>query len=183
MCIKGRSKYRWEDIQADWEVGRSYKYLTAKYKIPLNTVKTRIFKYKWKRDVTVIEATKELEATTVVLQTVAQDGSNPAKRDAVQLLVTEVVSRAELIASNQVLVRQAQMVLAQGFVDEKVTLDNLKDVTHTIKNMDSVVNPNAKLGTLPNNLPPTVINMTKAEVKQSLLDDGVPLDLLEHLIN
>ena len=117
----------------------------------------------------------------VILQRITQDGSNPAKRDAVQLLVTEVVSRAELIASNQVLVRQAQMVLAQGFVDDKVNLANIKDVTHTIKNMDSVVNPNSKPAPLPGNLPPTVINVSKAEVKQQLLDDGVPADLLDHL--
>jgi hypothetical protein len=181
MGTKGKSKYRWEDIRADWEVGRSYRYLSGKYKVPMNTVKTRAYKYKWKRDNAIIEAAKELEATTVALKTVTQDATNPAKRDAVQLLITEVVSRAELIASNRVLVRQAQMVLAHGFANEDIAVGDLKDVTHAIKNMNDIVDPNSRSPAPPGGNAPVIIDIPKSEVKKQLRNDGIPEDLLEFL--
>lgn len=127
----------WKTIRAEWEVGRSVNYLNAKYNLPKTRIDGRKLKERWKRSIELHSATETLKQTAIVIGS-EMVGNNP-KQQAMAEIIGEIVTSANLMATNLSLVKQAQLVLAEGFVDGKATLDNIKDISTTIKNLDGVV--------------------------------------------
>lgn len=156
------SKYNWEVIKSAYEKGFSKEEIVKKFKIPIAILTNRINKDKW---VVKCDVTSDINEFNANVNKIAQNYSE--HKEIEDLFVDRINTQAldnELIANNRKLAKMLQGVIVTE--RSKINLGNIKSVSSTLKDIESIANPQAsrpqlEVNNANLNTQPTQINIIK----------------------
>lgn len=144
------SKYNWEAIQEAYEGGLNKDDIVKKYKLDKKQLNNKIYTGKWevkgnlKADITEFYDNAHKMAQNVIKL-------HPENQELVIEKISTLEQDNELMSNNRKIAKLLQSIIVSN--RNEINLKNIKTVSSTIKDIESIANPR----------PETVINNTNAQ--------------------
>ena len=133
------SKYNWEAIQVAFEGGFTKDEICSKFKVAKATLTNKINKDLW---IVKSDVTADIEGIGAKLNAVAQNYTkHPEIEDMFIARINTIEEDNEIMSNNRKIAKMLQSVIVKQRND--IDLTNIKAVSGTLKDIESIANPQA----------------------------------------
>ena len=132
-------KYNWGAIEKAYIQGAEVKDICKQYNITKKTLQNKIYEKKWEMTGNINSDVNEFKA---VLGKVTEAAlNNPETTDIYIEKITTVLEDNKLIRNNRKLASAVHAILGQEIKNKKVNVNNVRNVTGALKDIESMANP------------------------------------------
>lgn len=165
------SKYNWEAIKDGYEKGLSPDELSKKFKATTKHINDKARLDKWQVNSDINNDINEFIATS---QKLANNSIHDEINDIIVNKINTQILDNELISNNRKLAKMLQGVIVNE--RQKINIGNIKQVSSTLKDIETIANPQAnRIDTIINNTNATQNNTTlTAEEISIAIAKGLP---------
>ena len=146
------SKYNWEAIKEGFEKGLSAEDLSKKFKATIKHINDKARMDKWQVNSYINNDISEFIATS---QKLANNSNHDEINDIIVDKINTQILDNELISNNRKLAKMIQGVIIKE--RQKINIGNIKQVSSTLKDIESIANPS----------PNTLIQNNNANVQEN----------------
>lgn len=146
------SKYNWEAIKEGFEKGLSAEDLSKKFKATIKHINDKARMDKWQVNSYINNDISEFIATS---QKLANNSNHDEINDIIVDKINTQILDNELISNNRKLAKMIQGVIIKE--RQKINIGNIKQVSSTLKDIESMANPS----------PNTLIQNNNANVQEN----------------
>lgn len=146
------SKYNWEAIKEGFEKGLSAEDLSKKFKATIKHINDKARMDRWQVNSYINNDISEFIATS---QKLANNSSHDEINDIIVDKINTQILDNELISNNRKLAKMIQGVIVNE--RQKINIGNIKQVSSTLKDIESMANPS----------PNTLIQNNNANVQEN----------------
>ena len=165
------SKYNWDAIKEGYEKGLSSEELSRKFKATVKHINDKARFDKWQVNSDINNDINEFIATS---QKLANNSMHDDLNDIIVNKINTQILDNELISNNRKLAKMLQGVIVNE--RQKINIGNIKQVSSTLKDIETIANPQAnRIDTIINNTNATQNNTTlTAEEISIAIAKGLP---------
>ena len=135
---KQLTTYLWGEIKKDFELGMSQADIRKKYDVGAGTLGNKIKRDGWRLSQAQNEALSEFKEATVKISESFHGANESQKKEMTERVIT-IIEDNELIGNNRKIAKMLQGIIVANRQD--ITLGNIRNVSGTIKDIESMANP------------------------------------------
>lgn len=141
------SKYNWEAIKEAYEKGLSAYEISKKFKAPTKHITDKARADKWQ---VLSDIKAEISEFIATSQKLANNSTNQLINDIIVERINTQIQDNELIANNRKLAKMLQGVIVNS--RNEININNIKQVSGTLKDIESIANPRPDIAVTQNNM-------------------------------
>jgi len=146
--------YDWDSIRDAYEKGVEKEIIVKKYRVPRNILTNNINKHNW---VVKCDINSEIKEFSEKLNVIAQNSNNHIMDEIVAEKINTQLQDNKLIENNRHIAEMLQNVIVKNA--QNIDLKNIKQVSSTLKDIESIANPRPEIAIQNNTQVNTQVNL------------------------